>query len=857
MRKLHASLFVMLMGCSSLVACSGGSDTGTELTPGGGDASVGDETSSGGDDAGFNIDAGETVSGCVPKTCTELGANCGPVADGCGGLAMCGSCTAPQSCGGGGTPNVCGTSCKALTCADLKADCGKQGDGCGGVIDCGTCTSPATCGGGGPNKCGVLTPTCTMKKTCADYGANCGPVSDGCGALINCGTCTAPDICGGGGKASVCGGGTTSCTKRTCASVGANCGPIGDGCGGIIPSCGTCTAPDICGGGGVSSVCGGGTGSTPTCVNLACKQVTCTTGTTSISGTVFDPAGKRPLPNVFVYVPNSAVGAIASGASCDKCAAALSGSPLVQVTTGVDGKFKLDNMPVDSNVPVVIQIGKWRRQITVTTSRCADTVVPVSLTRLPKNKSEGNIPKIALTTGAADPLECLLRKIGIEDSEFTNPTGTGRVNLYKGLALPSTYVPATNRYSTALGGAGFPDAQTLWSTTTELMKYDVVLLGCEGEATVTNKTSAARTAMQQYVNAGGRVFAEHYHYVWMQQGPSPWPGMVSWNGSLEFFYNPTPETALTGFPKGKMMSDWLKLVGAANTATPSTFPVNGARHSVNSITDTTNVIPWVQAPKGEVIDGALYNQFGIQSKTGKSYTNVNQYFSFNTPVGASADAVCGRMVFSDIHVSSGDKVGQAFPSGCTTTTMTAQELALEFMFFDLASRVCDETVPPPPPTCTKTTCSALGLSCGPAADGCGGLLDCGTCVAPDTCGGGGVPGKCGRPSCTPTTCTALGLSCGKAGDGCGGTLDCGPCDGGTCVPQGCEGRCGPQGDGCGGSITCPACDGGGCTKTTCAAFGAECGIIGDGCGGTLDCGTCVAPQTCGGGGTPYKCGGVK
>jgi hypothetical protein len=47
---------------------------------------------------------------CVPKTCAELGFNCGPTGDGCGNELQCGTCTPPQSCGGGGKASVCGGS---------------------------------------------------------------------------------------------------------------------------------------------------------------------------------------------------------------------------------------------------------------------------------------------------------------------------------------------------------------------------------------------------------------------------------------------------------------------------------------------------------------------------------------------------------------------------------------------------------------------------------------------------------------------------------------------------------------------------------------------------------------------------
>jgi hypothetical protein len=183
---------------------------------------------------------------CVPLTACPSPANCGEIADGCGGTLDCGSCTLPQTCGGGGTPNVCGQgACVPTTCSAEGAECGMISDGCGAQLDCGSCTDPETCGGGGtPNVCGC-TPT-----SCSAQNANCGPLADGCGVTLDCGSCTAPETCGGGGDDNVCG-----CTPLVACPSGLDCGDYSDGCGGTI-DCGSCTAPETCGGGGTDNVCG-------------------------------------------------------------------------------------------------------------------------------------------------------------------------------------------------------------------------------------------------------------------------------------------------------------------------------------------------------------------------------------------------------------------------------------------------------------------------------------------------------------------------------------------------------------------------------------------------------------------------
>jgi hypothetical protein len=630
------------------------------------------------------FDGGNDASCPTAVTCESQGANCGPISDGCGGILQCGDCPSGQTCGGSGMPSVCGAPpCTAKTCADLGFDCGPAGDGCGNTLDCGTCTAPDTCGGGGPGLCGHTT-TCTP-KTCADQGFNCGPAGDGCGNQLNCGTCTAPATCGGGGMASVCG--TPPCTPKTCADYGPKtCGPVADGCGGLV-QCGGCTAPETCGG-QTPGQCG-----TPnTCTNLCLEQVMCpNAGTTSVSGTVYAPNGVDPLPNVLVYVPNAPVSPFAPGVVCDNCSAGVSGSPLVSAATDTAGHFKLTNVPVGANIPLVIQTGRWRRQVTLANvTACVDNPAPASLTRLPKNKTEGDIPHMAFVTGAVDVLECVLRKVGVADSEFTASTGNGRVHLFVGDGKVNIPGPGGGMYN--LGGAnagtGTASETTLVGSLSTLEQYDMVLFSCKGARK--DRTTTEQQNLINYANAGGRVFATHFGYVYLYND-APFSGTANWqvdhcdpytspDGCLSQPGYPPDQTGLidTTFPKGLALSQWLVNIGASTTL--GQIPINTLRW------DLTGVVPPSQ----------LWMKIN-DSQIGQ----VPMHYTFNTPIGKPADQQCGRGVYTDIHVSAADPPGGTFPTTtCKSAGLIPQEKALLFLLTDLASCVQDESKPPsaPPPT---------------------------------------------------------------------------------------------------------------------------------------------------------------
>ena len=430
----------------------------------------------------------------------------------------------------------------------------------------------------------------------------------------------------------------------------AACGPSGSGTG----------VGDDGGGGGED----GGDGP---CVGLECQQVDCGGGTTtSLSGTVYAPNGTLPLYNAIVYVPNGTVEDFPLEVGCDRCGAELSGSPLVQTTTDTAGEFTLSDVPAGDDIPLVVQIGRWRKQLRIpSVPQCEDTAVDRADTSLPKNRTQGDIPRIALTTGEADALECLLRKIGLDDraasKEFGIQGGDERVHFYAAF-------DGTPKFNSQLGGDSFPSAVTFWNGLDNLMQYDIVIHSCEGrqDSEQDNKNGDARRALEAYTRAGGRVFMSHWHHYWLEFGPAPWPSLLDYRHAGDF--GTLTASIDQTLQKGKDLAEWL--VNVEPGSTPGRIKLNETRKEVRRVAaagTSRGVERWIYHPNAD--------------------PDSVQYLAVNTPVDDPPEARCGRMVLSDIHVSqdSDSDPDSAFPDDCSDGELTAQEKVLAFMLFDISA----------------------------------------------------------------------------------------------------------------------------------------------------------------------------
>ena len=471
-------------------------------------------------------------------------------------------------------------------------------------------------------------------------------------ALLAC--APTPERSGGSGGEPATGGTSTG-------------GSAGAPQGGTLPLGGT---------GGTSITPPDPTGGSGGCKNLQCRQQVCPEGSeTAVTGTVYAPNGTLPLYNALVYVPNAPLPAFPPGLACDRCGSLPAGEPVVSAVTDARGEFRLVNVPVGADIPIVIQVGKWRRQLVVpNVAACAETALDDrEATRLPRNRGEGDMPRIAVTTGSCDNLVCLIAKLGIDPDEWGVEGDEKAVTFYRG--KPTSFDPhKDDRFTGAL--AGMTDASTLWGDFDALSRYDVAIFSCECEEALENKGAPAYDAVTRYLAAGGRVFGTDYQYVWYQHSTDPnWVSATTVPGAAPNG-EPTGDTTIrldTGFPKGKALADWLSVIAPENVY-------------------------------GEVVSTQVFDNFsatrpGVTQVWGSSGTLDDptlvhpRFVTVNMPAGAPLTEQCGKAAHLDAHIAALSPAEFVrFPESCGPELANGEQV-LAFFFFDLAACIQEDSKP--------------------------------------------------------------------------------------------------------------------------------------------------------------------
>jgi hypothetical protein len=381
----------------------------------------------------------------------------------------------------------------------------------------------------------------------------------------------------------------------------------------------------------------------------------CTGGTqTTLTGKVFAPNGIDPVYDALVYVPTT-LADFPKTVQCEACNEPLGGEPIVSTKTAVDGSFSLGNVPATMQVPVVVQKGRFRRVVNVDVPACASTPLTKEQTRLPKNQQEGDLPKIAVGVGNYDQIECVLRSIGIDESEFTPPSGTGSVHLYKNYE----------------GSSGGDQLSALLADSTKMQNYNLMFINCTGTR-AQNQPAGWKQNLFQYVNTGGRLYVTDWAYDYMEQVQEFSPYIYFTGMGTETAPQP-PETAfyawsgsdLQGTITDPTLKEWMTAAGAT---TNGTLNIQGSW----ALADHASASPMY--PSTTWVEGTA---------NGKK-----------RPMTATIDYnMCGKILWSSYHTQEpgGGSFGSTdpFPSYCKSTpsTMIPQEKILEFLIFQISDCV--------------------------------------------------------------------------------------------------------------------------------------------------------------------------
>ena len=433
-------------------------------------------------------------------------------------------------------------------------------------------------------------------------------------SMLGC-ACTAgnSNIGAGGGSAQGGAGG----------SGGGNGGSGGGGGGGA-------------GTGGGSPGAGGGSGYAADSFFTQCQGVT-----TVLKGTALAPNGTDPVSGAEITVLAAIPAALTHGVFCEMCNAGSTSGALATVIAGIDGKFTLALDPLTKRSTLVVAIRKagFRRVLAaVPVTACASTTLDATQTHLPRNATEGDVPKIAISSGNKDHLEKVVAAMGITDADCV-----------KGLPAGSSTETCTS--PTTLG--------QLLGSLDAMKQYGMIFIACAPFDTYepTASTAAVAQNLKAWVGLGGKLIVTDDSYDFVEQA---FPDAIDFGGTSA-------------------------VAGAAQPA--NTAEIGTAAASLTGTVADANLVGWLGLFPGAIansqvtISGFL-SKWAVQRQAGTgSSVIVHGTASY---VGGSGDVPlttrfevggCGRVIYSSYHTDSG------------AASLLPQERILEYLMFEVGTCV--------------------------------------------------------------------------------------------------------------------------------------------------------------------------
>ena len=363
-----------------------------------------------------------------------------------------------------------------------------------------------------------------------------------------------------------------------------------------------------------------------------------------------------------------------TGLGCELCRDPVVGRAVASTVTDLEGSFALRGTPAGATIPVVVQKGRFRRLYQVPISACQDQQIATDGGKLalPRRRSEGDLPQMAVAAGDHDAIECVLRDLGLDPSEFSGADGAAAVHLYDNQTPGMPTLP---------GQLALP---ALLSDRERLLRYHLVFLNCSGTAysQLLLADPQVRRNLRDYVAAGGRLYATDWSYDFIQQIPELAPFLCFEDG--QDCAITTPHGFHAAIAHGgddaplQASVDLSSAGGRALAAWLARLPSPVAADKV----PITDLLPgWVLIRQIAAAQSLFPSTVWLQSEVRGLRRPLTVTFDY------PPQAVCGRVLFSSAHTR--DRLPQkVFPSYCPLGGgALVQEQILEFLLFNLSDCV--------------------------------------------------------------------------------------------------------------------------------------------------------------------------